>query len=103
MIAGPPLVTTCYSMANPLSGAQRNSVFSHSSTEAKFHVVVYVMCKIDWFKSLLQDIGLQFPTTPIISIDNTSVVAHSENPIQHSKIKHVEIYLFFVREKVLSR
>lgn len=37
----------------------------------------------------------------IVWTDSTSVAAIAENPIHHSK-KHVEIDLFFVREKVNS-
>lgn len=40
---------------------------------------------------------------PVVWSDNTSVVALSENPIHYSKIKHVKIDMFFIREKVHSR
>lgn len=54
-------------------------------------------------KSLLKDIGLHLPPTPVVWTDNTSAVALSKNPIHHSKMNHVEIDLFFIREKVHSR
>lgn len=49
--------------------------------------------------SLLTELGIKLSSIPVIWHDNTSVVALTENPIQHSKIKHVEIYLCFVRKK----
>ncbi|KAH1107414.1 hypothetical protein J1N35_011182 [Gossypium stocksii] len=39
---------------------------------------------------------------PTIWCDNSSTVAIAANPILHSKFKHVELDLFFVREKVAS-
>lgn len=40
--------------------------------------------------------------SPVVWSDNTIDMALSENPIHHSKMKHVAVVLFFVREKVQS-
>ncbi|MBA0670188.1 hypothetical protein Goklo_025169, partial [Gossypium klotzschianum] len=45
-------------------------------------------------------IQYKFVDPPTIWCDNTSVIAVASNPILHSKFKHVELDLFFVREKV---
>lgn len=55
-----------------------------------------------WVKSLLNDIGVHLPYAPVVWSDNTSDIALSENLIHHSKIKHLDIDLFFIREKVHS-
>lgn len=59
--------------------------------------------EIIWVTPLLKEIRLELPTTPVIWSDTKSVVALFENPIQHSKMKHVAIDMFCVREKVHSR
>lgn len=37
---------------------------------------------------------------PVLWCDNLSTVLLSANPIQHARTKHIELDLFFVREKV---
>ena len=44
--------------------------------------------------------------TPRISVmwcDNLSIVLLSANPILHARTKHIELDLYFVREKVLKK
>ncbi|MCH84337.1 copia-type polyprotein [Trifolium medium] len=40
---------------------------------------------------------------PLIFCDNQSTVAMAHNPVLHARTKHIEINLFFVREKVLNK
>ena len=40
---------------------------------------------------------------PVIYCDNQSAVAISHNPVLHSRTKHMELDIFFVREKVLNK
>jgi hypothetical protein len=55
-----------------------------------------------WIQSLLQELHVPF-LTPTLLCDNLSAVALSHNPILHSRTKHMELDLHFVREKVLSK
>lgn len=41
--------------------------------------------------------------TPHVYCDNMSAVALTQNPIFHAKTKHMELDIFFVRKKVLSK
>ncbi|KAK8700421.1 hypothetical protein V6N13_018818 [Hibiscus sabdariffa] len=60
------------------------------------------MCEAMWVKSLLQEIRIQLINTPTIWCDNTSAIAHSANHVHHVKLKHIELDLCFVREKVVN-
>jgi hypothetical protein len=40
------------------------------------------------------------PQATLVYCDNVSAVYLSTNPVQHQRIKHVEIDLHFVRERV---
>lgn len=71
-----------------------------SSVEVEFRVIGNAVCEIIWVKSLLTEMGLHLSSVPIVWTASTSATVLYENPIQHSKRKHVEIYLFFVRGKV---
>lgn len=55
-----------------------------------------------WFQSLLTEIGFKLSSTPVIWCDNTSAVSVAANPVLHARVKHVELDIHFVREKVLS-
>jgi len=63
-----------------------------------------IAAKVTWIQSLLSELQVPY-TTPVIVIlcDNTSTVSLAHNPIHHSRTKHMELDLFFVREKVLTK
>ena len=52
-------------------------------------------------KNQLLDYGLQVDRIPIFC-DNTSAIAITENPVQHSRIKHIDIKYHFIREHVMN-
>lgn len=62
--------------------------------------MVNVIYEIIWVVSLLTEHDVKLSTIPIIWRDNTWYVALTKNPIQNSKMKHVELELCFLREKV---
>jgi len=72
---------------------------SRSSTEAEYRAIAAVMTEILWLRSLLCE--LHIPTsTPQIYSDNLGAVLLSANPVMHSKSKHFELDLHFVREHI---
>ncbi|KAL8124486.1 hypothetical protein AgCh_012218 [Apium graveolens] len=48
-----------------------------------------------------RDYGLQGDKIPIFH-DNTSAIAITENPVQHSRTKHIDIKYHFIREHVMN-
>ncbi|KAI5409385.1 hypothetical protein KIW84_054987 [Lathyrus oleraceus] len=54
-----------------------------------------------WTLSLLKELRCKFQT-PKILCDNLSTDTLTHNPILHNKIKHMELDIFFVREKVFN-
>jgi hypothetical protein len=55
-----------------------------------------------WIQSLLHELQIPF-LPPTLLCDNLSVVSLAHNPVLHSKTKHLELDIHFVREKVLSK
>ncbi|RVW87716.1 Retrovirus-related Pol polyprotein from transposon TNT 1-94 [Vitis vinifera] len=51
----------------------------------------------------ITELNISSSTTPVIWCDNLSTVYLSANPILHARTKHIEIDLYFVREKVLQK
>ncbi|KAH9658932.1 protein kinase domain-containing protein [Citrus sinensis] len=56
--------------------------------------------ELTWIGSLLSELKIEMKRTPTILSDSTSAAAIATNPIFHSKTKHFEIDLHFVRDKV---
>ena len=52
-------------------------------------------------KNQLLDYGLQVERIHIFC-DNTSAIAITENPVQHSRTKHIDIKYHFIREHVMN-
>ena len=54
-----------------------------------------------WIKNQLMDYGFQLKKIPILC-DNTSAISITENPVHHSRTKHIDIRYHFIREHVLK-
>ena len=52
-------------------------------------------------KNQLLDYRLSFSKVPIFC-DNTSAIAISENPVHHSRTKHIDVRYHFIREHVMN-
>ena len=52
-------------------------------------------------KTQLMDYGFRFTRIPIYC-DSSSAIAISQNPIQHTKTKHIDIRYHFIKDHVLN-
>ena len=52
-------------------------------------------------RNQLFDYGLNVDKIPIF-YDNTSAISITENPVQHSRTKHIDIKYHFIREHVMN-
>ncbi|KAG8491907.1 hypothetical protein CXB51_015260 [Gossypium anomalum] len=68
--------------------------------EAEYRSLAHVTAEMVWLQSLLSELGVSVPGKALIWCDSSAAVAVAGNPVMHSKFKHVELDLFFVREKV---
>ena len=58
------------------------------------------MTEILWLKSLFSELGYNSGSKPIVWRDNLAAKSIAENPVFHSRTKHIEIDVHFVREKI---
>jgi len=58
------------------------------------------VCELLWIKNVLSDFGFKQNETMNLYCDNTSTIAINHNPVQHDRIKHVEIDRYFIKEKL---
>ena len=74
---------------------------STSTVEAEYIVPGSCCEQILWMRNQLFDYGLQLENI-LIFFDNTSAIAITENPVQHSRTKHIDIRYHFIREHVMN-
>jgi hypothetical protein len=80
--------------------SKRQPMVSRSSAEAEYRAVANGVAKASWLRQLLTELHAPPFRSTLIYYDNISAVYLSTNPIQHQRMKHVEIDLHFVRNRV---
>lgn len=81
--------------------SKNQQVVSRSSTEAKYRSLAVAVIEIFWLQTLLRELHVpQNSEPPLILCDNMSIVLLSTNSVLHTRTKHLELDLYFVREKV---
>ena len=82
--------------------SSKQRLVSKSSAESEYRGLVSLTAELVWIQSLLQELCL--PTSPpILWCDNQSATHLAANPVFHSRSKHIELDLHFIREKVLRQ
>ncbi|KAI3757561.1 hypothetical protein L6452_05102 [Arctium lappa] len=79
---------------------KQNSV-STSTAEAEYVAAGSCCSQILWMRNQLLDYDLQLSKIPIYC-DSTSAIAIANNPVLHSKTKHIEIRYHFIRDHVIN-
>ncbi|GKA55458.1 hypothetical protein Tco_0754407, partial [Tanacetum coccineum] len=89
----------CQFLGNRLISWQckKQIVVATSTTEAEYVVAASCCGQVHWIQNQLLDYGYNFMNT-MIHIDNNSTICIIENPVQHSKTKHIEIRHHFIRD-----
>ncbi|KAI3669723.1 hypothetical protein L6452_41087 [Arctium lappa] len=79
---------------------KQNSV-STSTAEAEYVAAGSCCAQVLWMRNQLLDYDLQLSKIPIYC-DSTSAIAIANNPVLHSKTKHIEIRYHFIRDHVMN-
>jgi hypothetical protein len=82
--------------------ARKQKVVATSSCEAEYIAAFETAKECIWLRTLLNSINHRQPNHTIISCDNTATKTLSEDPLLHSRVKHVDIKYHFLRERVQS-
>nr|KYP39294.1 Copia protein [Cajanus cajan] len=80
--------------------AKKQRVVSRSSTEAEFKSLASLVAEIQFIQNLLLELHIRSKQSPLIWCNNQGVVLLSANPVMHTRTKHFELDLWFVRERV---
>ncbi|KAI3712776.1 hypothetical protein L1987_71341 [Smallanthus sonchifolius] len=76
---------------------KKQSTVSVSTCEAEYIAAASGCSQILWIQQQLRDYGLNFTGTPLF-IENNATMSIINNPVKHSKTKHIEIRHHFIRD-----
>ncbi|KAI3767016.1 hypothetical protein L2E82_17097 [Cichorium intybus] len=77
--------------------SKKQSSVACSTAEAKYVAVGRCCAQVLWIQNQLIDYGFSLTRTPICC-DNTSAILISQNLVQHSKTKHIDVRHHFIRD-----
>ena len=80
--------------------SNRQPTVSRSSVEAEYHAVANMAAECIWLRQLLGELHCGISKETVAYCDNVSAVYMSSNPIHHERMKHIELDIHFVRERV---
>ncbi|KAK3004627.1 hypothetical protein RJ639_019504 [Escallonia herrerae] len=90
-----------YLGSTPISWcSKKQRSVSRSSTEAKYRAVAAALAETNWLTNLLRELRFPLKAIPRILCDNVGTTYICENPVFHSKMKHIAIDFHFVRDQV---
>ena len=78
------------------SSKKQNSV-ALSTAEAEYISAGSCCAQILWMKATLNDFGIKFKRVPLLC-DNESAIKMTNNPVQHARIKHIDVCHYFIRD-----
>lgn len=73
-----------------------------SSTEAEYRSIGALVTEITWVTSIMKELCITLASVPLVYCDNSSAVALSRNHVLYNRTKHMELDVYFVRDKVIQ-
>lgn len=74
-------------------------VVALSTTEAEFMATTEAFKEAVWIKGILSEIQMLSRRVTVFS-DSQSAIHLSKNPVYHERSKHIDIRLFWIRNKI---
>jgi len=85
----------------PISwSSKKQRAIARSSTEAEYRALATAAAESMWLLSLFEEMKFTLPQPPLLLCDNLGATQLSFNPVQHSRMKHIQIDIHFVRDLV---
>ena len=97
--------TYCIYLGNNLISwsSKKQSIVTRSSAESEYGALASASAEITWLHSLFKELKIECISVPTIWCDNISATELAKNPVYHSRTKHIELDMHFIRDKVLVR
>ena len=83
--------------------SKKQPTVSLSSTEAEFIALVEAIKESLWLRQVIKEMGFVINEPTIINQDNQSTIAIAIDPINHGRVKHMDIKMYFIREHLKNK
>ena len=80
--------------------SKKQKVIFLSSVEVEFKRIAKGIIEILWIRKLLNELGFPQKTACNLYCDNKAAINISGIPVQHDRMKHIEIDRHFIKEKL---
>ncbi|KAG8485837.1 hypothetical protein CXB51_019234 [Gossypium anomalum] len=84
------------------ASSKKQSFVSRSTSEAEYRSLADATSELTWYRMLLDELSVKVRGILVIWCDNSSAMSLATNPVLRARVKHVEMDMHFVRDKVLS-
>ena len=82
---------------------KKQSVVIKSSAESEYRSLTSACAEITWLQSLISEMKLQCTSTSMIRCENKSATELRKNLVYHSRTKHIELDMHFIKDKVVAK
>ncbi|KAH9782071.1 retrovirus-related pol polyprotein from transposon RE2 [Citrus sinensis] len=83
--------------------SKKQTLVSRSTAESEYRALASATSEVLWITYLLKELKVQLDTSPLLYCDNKSAEALASNPKYHTRTKHIELDLHFIREHVAKK
>ncbi|PKU67898.1 Retrovirus-related Pol polyprotein from transposon TNT 1-94 [Dendrobium catenatum] len=77
---------------------KKQTTVARSSTEAEYRSLALATAEVLWLRQLLRDFSITTTQPTELYCDNSSALALAQNPVFHSRTKHIDIDFHFIRD-----
>jgi hypothetical protein len=78
-------------------GFKEAKLYSFSTAEAEYIAAGHCCAQLLWMRQTLRDYGYKLTKVPLLC-DNESAIRMADNPVEHSRTKHIAIRYHFLRD-----
>ena len=78
-------------------GFKETKFCSSSTAEAEYIAAGHCCVQLLWMRQTLRDYGYKITKVPLLC-DNESAIRMADNPVEHSRTKHIAIRYHFLRD-----
>ena len=84
--------------------SKKQSTVSLSSAEAEYMAISSSLQEIKWIRQLLNELYIVNQGEPsVLNIDNQAAITISQNDVDHSRTKHIDIRHHFIRDSIKNK
>jgi hypothetical protein len=78
-------------------GFKETKLSSSFHSQSRVHCRSHCCAQLLWMRQTLRDYGYKLSKVPLLC-DNESAIRMADNPIEHSRTKHIDIRHHFLRD-----